>query len=138
LDIWSFGCLLFELMAGEPLFCLPGPHSETELMDEHLLVLEERLGPLPDDLYCLWETSSLYYTPERKLYNCGIGGVPEGQEPLMLERLLMEEAFDQTEPELDREEAEKVKKIIRRILHYDPSKGPSAVEILQDPWFAGT
>jgi non-specific serine/threonine protein kinase len=54
----------------------------------------------------------------------------------MLERLSMEEAFDQTEPELGEEEAEKVKKLIRRILQYDPPKRPSAVEILQDSWFA--
>ncbi|KAI6772981.1 hypothetical protein HG530_003939 [Fusarium avenaceum] len=137
LDIWSFGCLLFELMTGQPLFCLPGPHSEPDLTDEHLLVLEERLGPLPDDLYSLWETSSLYYTSERKLYNCEIGGVREGQEPLILEQLSIEEAFDQSEPELGAEEAEKVKKIIRWILQYDLSKRPSPVEILQDPWFAG-
>lgn len=137
LDIWSFGCLLFELTTGQPLFCVPGPGSEKELNDDHLLVLEERLGPLPEDLYHLWKTASQYYTPDRKLYNCQIGGVPEGEEPLMLERLSMEEAFDQTKPELGEEEAEKVKKLIRRILQYDPSRRLSVVEILQDPWFAG-
>ncbi|KAM0206373.1 hypothetical protein ACHAPA_009584 [Fusarium lateritium] len=136
LDIWSFGCLVFELTTGQPLFCVPWSDSETELNDDHLLMFEERLGPLPGDLYRLWKTSSQYYTPDRKLYNCQIGGVPEGEEPLMLDRLSMEEAFDQTEPELVEGEAGKVKNLIRRILQYDPSKRPSAVEILQDPWFA--
>ncbi|CAJ0553206.1 Ff.00g117180.m01.CDS01 [Fusarium sp. VM40] len=138
LDIWSFGCLVFELTTGQPLFCVPRLYSEAEQKEDHLLSLQERLGPLPDDLYCLWETSSQYYTPDRKLYNYQLGGVPEGEEPLEIpEQLSMEEAFDQTKPELDKEEAQKVKNLVRWILHYDPSKRPSADEILQDPWFAG-
>ncbi|TQN68513.1 Serine/threonine-protein kinase SRPK [Colletotrichum shisoi] len=36
LDIWSFGCLIFELMTGQPLFCIPGSDFED---DEHLLSL---------------------------------------------------------------------------------------------------
>ncbi|KAJ4160939.1 hypothetical protein NW765_005787 [Fusarium oxysporum] len=94
------------------------------------------LGPLPDELYSRWETSSRYYTKDRKLYNCQLGGVGEGQEPLMLEQTSMEKAFDLTTPDLADEEAEKVKRLIRRILQYDPSKRPTIKDILCDPWFA--
>ena len=72
LDIWSFGCLVFELITGLPLFRVPVIRNAD---DNHLLSLSERLGPLPEDLYQHWKTSSLYFTPERKLFNCQLGGV---------------------------------------------------------------
>ncbi|KAI1061376.1 hypothetical protein LB507_011305 [Fusarium sp. FIESC RH6] len=136
LDIWSFGCLVYELVTGEQLFCIPGYSNRTDEDDNHILELEAKLGPLPEGLYNLWDTSSQYYTKDRNLYNCALGGVGEGEEPLMLEQLSMEAAFDLTRPELSVEEGDKVKKLIRRILQYDPSKRPSAEEILCDPWFA--
>jgi len=55
----------------------------------------------------------------------------------MLEQPSMEEVFDQAVPELDEEKASVVKKLIRQILQYDPSKRPSPAELLSDPWFAG-
>ncbi|KAF9775308.1 hypothetical protein IL306_006588 [Fusarium sp. DS 682] len=136
LDIWSFGCLVFELVTGQPLFCIPNYNNKIEEDDNHILELQAKLGPLPDQLYRQWETSSQYYTKDRKLYNCQLGGVGEGEEPLMLEQTSMGEAFDLTSPELDSEEAEKVKKLIRRILQYDPSERPLPEDILCDPWFA--
>lgn len=54
----------------------------------------------------------------------------------MLEQLSMEAAFDLTKPKLSVEEGDKVKNLIRRILQYDPSKRPSAEDILHDEWFA--
>ncbi|RAL13843.1 serine protein kinase [Aspergillus homomorphus CBS 101889] len=128
-DVWSFGCLVFELITGQPLFCVPGDEDED---DDHLLSLTARLGTLPDELFKHWKTSSLYFTPERKLFNCQLGGVAPGEEPLMLEEPSMEEAFDQAEPELDEDEARKVKALIRWILQYHPAKRPSPAQILSD------
>lgn len=132
LDVWSFGCLVFELVTGQPLFCVPGYDGAN---DDHLLQLTELLGPLPDHLFQHWRTSSFYFTPERKLYNNQVGGAPEGGEPLIVDERTMEEAFDQAGPEIDEEEAKKVKALIRRILQYDPAKRPTPAEILDDPWF---
>ncbi|KAK3324458.1 kinase-like domain-containing protein [Cercophora scortea] len=135
LDIWSFGCLVFELVTGRPLFCVQGPDWED---DDHLLYLTARLGPLPDELFQHWKTSSLYFTPERKLFNSELGGVAEGEEPLMVEQTPMEEIFDQASPDIDEDEADKVKALVRRILQYDPAKRPSPAELLLDPWFSET
>ncbi|KAG9505115.1 hypothetical protein J7337_002081 [Fusarium musae] len=138
-DIWSFGCLVFELFAGRPLFYVFGGSAEDDpslLDDEYLLEIVDSLGPLPDELYSHWKTSSRYYTQDRTKYNCMIGGVPEGEEPLMLEQCSMEQAFHEKSPELTEEEAQEVKTLVRWILQYDPAKRPSAEEILRHPWFA--
>ncbi|GKZ30316.1 hypothetical protein AbraIFM66950_008653 [Aspergillus brasiliensis] len=132
LDVWSFGCLVFELITGEPLFCVPADKYED---DDHILSFIDRLGPLPDDLFRHWQTSSLYFTPEKKLFNCQLGGVAPGKEPLMIEQISMEEQFDSTNPDIDGKEANEVKALIRWILQYDPAKRPSPVEILAHPWF---
>lgn len=132
LDIWSFGCVFFELITGQPLFCIP--YSEME-DDDHLLSLTAQLGALPDELFKHWRTSSFYFTPERKLFNSQLGGVALGDEPLIVEQTSMEESFDRAGPDLDEEEAHKVKALIRWILQYDPAKRPSPAEILSNPWF---
>ncbi|KAF2968431.1 hypothetical protein GQX73_g5125 [Xylaria multiplex] len=138
LDIWGFGCLIFELITGRQLFCVPWYKSEVNRDDDHLLSLTTCLGPLPDELYRHWKTSSLYFTPERKLFNYQLGGVAQGAEPLMLEEQeqTMEKMFDEANPDLCQEEAHQVKSLVRRILQYDPEKRPSAAEVLSDPWFS--
>ncbi|KAH7311623.1 putative serine protein kinase [Stachybotrys elegans] len=132
LDIWSFGCILFELITGRPLFCIPGLDGRD---DNHLLALTAAIGPLPDELFKLWTTSSLYFTPKRELFNCQIGGIGTDGKPLMLKQFTMEELFDQAAPDIDEEEAVEIKQLIRRILTYDPVNRPTATEILSDPWF---
>lgn len=132
LDVWSFGCLVFELNAGHPLFCIPRCDDAD---DDHVLSLTLALGPLPEELFQHWQRYSLYFTPERQLYNCEIGGVREGREPLMLEQTSMEELFDRVSLEIDEKEAHTIKKLIRRILQYDPAKRHSPAELLLDPWF---
>jgi serine/threonine protein kinase len=134
LDIWAFGCLVFQLITGEPLFCAPWFPSESHRDDDHLLFLTARLGPLPIELYKHWKRSSLYFTPERRVYNLHLGGVREGEEPIE-EIEPMEELFDKIRPDLDKEESRKVKALIRKILQYNPAARPSAAEILGDKWF---
>ncbi|KAK3991129.1 kinase-like domain-containing protein [Cladorrhinum sp. PSN332] len=129
--VWSFGCLVFELVTGEPLFTLGRSEWQD---DEHLLDMHTSLGPLPDGLFRRWKTSSLYFTPERDLYNLEPGGAPKGLETLY-EAESMEELFG-TGVDLDKEEARKITGLIRRILQYDPAKRPSPAELLRDPWFS--
>jgi non-specific serine/threonine protein kinase len=90
------------------------------------------------NLYRQWQTSLLYFTSEKELYNCQLGGIKEGQEPLLVEDFTMEQLFDQTRPDVDEDEAQQIKTLIRRIMQYDPTKRPLPFEILDDPWFKGT
>lgn len=132
LDVWSFGCLVFELITGQPLFCVLGSKWED---DDHIMRLTARLGALPDTYAKTWKTYSCYFKPDGSLFNCMLGGVPEGGEPLILPRPTMEDAFDKAEPEIDKDEGRELKELIRWILQYDPAERPTAAEILQHPWF---
>jgi non-specific serine/threonine protein kinase len=149
LDVWSFGCLVFELITGQPLFCVLGYSSPGMEDDDHLLSLTTYLGPLPDELYKHWKKSSFYFTDERELFNCQVQGVYEEREeyeeeeaeaeaePIIIQQTSMEELFDETNPDLGQDEARQIKLLIRRILQYDPAKRPTPAEILRDPWFCG-
>ncbi|KAI0904552.1 serine protein kinase [Ustulina deusta] len=134
-DVWSFGCLLFELMTGRRLFCALWFGSQVTQDDDHLVDMTMYLGPLPEELYKHWKTSSLYFTPQREFYNCLIEGVADEKEPIIPQPTSMEKLFDEAYPDLNENEADQVKSLIRRILQYDPANRPSATEILQDPWF---
>ncbi|KAJ5796094.1 uncharacterized protein N7518_004634 [Penicillium psychrosexuale] len=72
-DVWSFGCIVFELLTGLPLFCLPYSNM-VDADDDHLISLTTLLGDLPDELFSRWTRSSLYFTPERNLFNEELGG----------------------------------------------------------------
>ncbi|GKT50820.1 serine/threonine-protein kinase SSN3 [Colletotrichum spaethianum] len=118
LDVSNFGCLVFELITGQPLFCVPGSNFED---DDHLLLLTARIGALPEELFLHWKSSSLYFTADRKRFNCQLGSVGDGEEPLTT----IEELFDQAGLDLTEEDA----------CNYDPTKRPSPAELLLDPWF---
>lgn len=105
-------------MTGRPLFLVPWYPTQQDQDDNHLNGFISILGPLPDELYKHWNRYLLYFTPERKLYNCQLGGVPKGEEPLMLTQLSMEEMFDEAEPDVAEEEAKAIKLLIRRILQW--------------------
>lgn len=132
-DVWSFGCLVFELLTGMQLFCVSWSEWRD---DDHIFSLIFGLGALPDDLFKQWKNSSLYYPPEGKVYNCHLGGAKPGQEPLMISEPSTEEYFDELAPEIDEKEAQQVKTLLRWILQYDPVKRPSLAQILADPWFS--
>lgn len=66
LDIWSFGCLVFELVTDHTLFnvgSLDGDrHDETE-NDQHLIQITEIIQPLPEVLFNKWARRTTYYGP---------------------------------------------------------------------------
>ncbi|KIH94878.1 non-specific serine/threonineeeee protein kinase [Sporothrix brasiliensis 5110] len=144
LDVWAVGCLVFELVTGQQLFCLPWMPRQTEedRNDEHLLQMVALLGPLSDAAWARWTRSSRYFSVndsgQRTLFNlCVAEGKPirrpEDAHPDELQT--MEQLFDRLAPDVSDEEARATKRLVRRILQCDPAQRPTAAEILQDPWF---
>ncbi|OHE98451.1 serine/threonine-protein kinase SRPK3 [Colletotrichum orchidophilum] len=62
IDMWSFGCLVYELFTGTALFQLP-PFglSDNRIKDEHLIQLTDIIGPLPETLSAKWPNLTKYY-----------------------------------------------------------------------------
>lgn len=130
IDIWSFGCLVFELLIGRALF----PVLPDEPDDCHLLDIIDQLGPLPDRLLSQWDRSHLYFRPNGEQFN---SMVDQPANPELLEK---DDSFETVfhhgkEAIIDDEEEELVIDLLRQILRYEPEERPSAEELLSHPWF---
>jgi serine/threonine protein kinase len=137
IDVWSFGCHIFELITGRPLFCVPGYQTREYGDDAHLLELSDILGPLPEPLYKSWARSPNYFNADRVLINTFLNEVPEGVDPRENRAKPLEDFFDEEKPvDIPQNEVKAVKDLMRWILQYDPAKRPTPCEILQHSWFA--
>lgn len=137
IDIWSFGCLMFEFITGQPLFLAPGYGNDDKDNDNHLLQLGDILGPIPDHLYRFWPRSSRYFNASREQFNSYLGKVPANTDPLAAKGVSLEPFFDSVKPaEMSNIEARAITSLLRRILRYNIAECPTAHDILQDPWLA--
>ena len=129
IDIWSFGCLVYELLTGCALFpVMPGEHD-----DGHILRIIDQLGPLPERLFSQWGRSHMYYRSNGEQFNSMVDG------PLI--ELFKGDPFatrfhKAKACEIDDNEEESVIDMLRQILRYEPEKRPCAEELLSHPWFA--
>ncbi|OAA65389.1 Protein kinase-like domain protein [Niveomyces insectorum RCEF 264] len=69
-DLWSFGCLVFELITGQSLFRinqLEGNRFDEEFNDQHLLeALDVTQQRLPSHLWAQWKRSGSYFGADGK------------------------------------------------------------------------
>ncbi|KAI5365904.1 putative protein kinase [Septoria linicola] len=116
-DVWTFGCLMFEFITGDALFPVSsyGETSKAETDDEHLLQMIDALGQLPPKMFAQWPQIS-----DVEIYR--------GQS--------LEQMLEEQKPEwMSGGEVEQVLAILRRLLQYESSLRPSAAELLEDDWF---
>ena len=157
IDIWSFGCLVYEFLTGTALFAVGyiGYEDKDDVDDDHLLALNDILEPLPDSWLSKWPRSQKWLGPNRERLQPGksaegIQALEDGKKEIeeqnggeglecnegpYIEDPL-EVLFDRNKQnDIDAEEAKVVTTLIRQILRYEPSERPSAQDILEHPWF---
>jgi serine/threonine protein kinase len=161
LDIWSFGCYLFEVFTGNPLFSLPpfnlvridDDHSQqmngdNGLIqendddrfhkmnnDDHLLQMSSTIGQLPSAMFEKWPSRMRYFDADSKLIRTDVGNsdIPLG---VINVGDTLEQRFRNSMPsEMTAEEGDDIVQVLRSALQYDPTKRLSATELLSLKWF---
>lgn len=140
IDIWSFGCLVYELITNTQLFPV-APYDEGQEMeenDDHLLALNDILGDLSSDIMAIWPRSDSWFGPNRERLNprAELPADDDLFNPELHVDDSLETLFGQNKPDdVDEAESALIIALIRRILNYDPALRPTAEELLEDPWF---
>ncbi|KAF9785473.1 kinase-like domain-containing protein [Thelephora terrestris] len=118
IDIWTVGCLLFELLTEYHLF---GQESGSYSNDLHLRLIVECLGPFPLEFLQACEDRNKYFDKNGMLLQTIDNSTP-------LEDFLRSLAV------VDESDIPGVAAFLRRCLTLDPKLRPSTQELLKDSW----
>ncbi|KAK6535961.1 hypothetical protein TWF281_000210 [Arthrobotrys megalospora] len=141
IDIWSFGCLMFEMLVGKKLLNVMPLMSGSNIdnhNDDNLLQMHEIIGPLSENIHAKWPRSGKYFRPDsREHYNSMVEG-PEGiLDPAPNMESMIRGAVSEGGGGLSEEEGGVIISLLREILNYDPLERPSALEILKSSFWDG-
>lgn len=148
IDMWCFGCTIFEIVTGRHLFLRAYDAKRTLpdrlKWDNHLLQMSMLLGRLPDNLRQHWVGESLYFDNTGRLRNTWLLGAGNGQKNKDGMEVTLTYVWETMEALFDREmvmvlpewERNMIKDLLRSILQHDPAQRLTAAQALQHPWFA--
>lgn len=124
-DIWSMGCMVFELLTGDFVF-EPKSGERYGKDDDHLAQMIELLGPMPKNMALSGKNSKKFFDSTGHLKRIrGLNYWP-------LERVLVEKY------RFTKEEAEPLADFLKETFIWDPEKRTSAQKLLDHPWLKMT
>ncbi|KAI5861451.1 serine threonine protein kinase, CMGC group [Durotheca rogersii] len=119
-DIWNTGCMIWDLFEGGHLFTGYDPESQTYRSRAHLAEIVALLGQPPQALLHSGKSSHKFFTDTGD-FRKDIA-LPEST------------SLEEKETNLEGESRERFLAMMRKMLHWDPSKRASAKALADDEW----
>jgi serine/threonine-protein kinase SRPK3 len=126
-DLWSYACMVFELITGDFLFN-PRPGSEYKKNDDHLALFMEMLGPCSKKLAMQGNMFDHYFARNPRTGKHYFRRIHDLKR-MDLEKLLIYRY------QLVPHEAKVLSDFLLRILKWDPKDRPTAQQMLEHEWF---
>ncbi|KAK6415993.1 hypothetical protein LTR95_017521 [Oleoguttula sp. CCFEE 5521] len=159
IDIWSFGCYLFEVFTGQALFELPpfypmerdddhlqqttgkdDCHMQQTTMkdDDHLLEMISALGPLPSAMFETWPRRMRYFDENLKIIRTDVEKSEIPIDAVYIGDTLEQRIQNRMPMSMTAKEGADLTHAVRSALQYDSTKRPSAADLLSLDWFQCT
>ena len=124
-DMWSIGCIIYELITGEYLFDIISGKNKLERDRKHLALMTEILGKIPKLTALQSKRREDFFDKKGRLIKYRN----------QMNNTNLEELIQIERDNLSEEEIKTTCNLLKKMLEYDPAKRITAAESLNDVWF---